>query len=893
MLTTRPYALLGNWTLGHPFTVLSVLVVLGFLAVQYTVGHLRIDTDTGKLIAPDAPFQQYRRLYEQAFSQDLSTLLLVVESDTPELTKAASRRLLGLLRNDTDHFNSAYIPHDNKFFRQHGLLYLDTDELRALSNDLSAAQPFIGRIAQEPNLTGFFSIFEDALKATDKKATEKTQVVPIDLASLAEKISDVLHKTTHGENALLSWESLIAAKKRLSNKEFIIVSPKLDHSQIRPAAGAIEAIRKATRDFQDPVLPPVKVWVTGEVGLEDDELAGISTGTFTASIFSLVLVLCILLIAYRSVLLTVATLLSLALGMVFCGAFAALAVEELNLISVAFAVSNIGLGVEYAIHFCLRYRDNLKENPHKELALRDTLMTVAPSLLLAAGTTSIGLYAFIPTDYKGVSELGLLAGTSLFICLSITLISLPALLKIAPAPTTVPPAEDENVFSNLAKKLSVLPLRYAKPVAVTTLVIAMISIVLALNLKIDFNPINLRDPNTESVIAFKKLMEDEETTPMTLNVLAKDANSTKTLQQRLAALTSVDKTVSLFDFQPTDQDEKLALIEDLVLILGPQVQHFPPLKTAADPVAGINRLIEAIDTLLPQKAQAPDGESLTRLKTGLQEILIELDERPEPSRRIFIEKIQTALLGTLPQVMKELSASLEAREITLSDLPPDIRDDWLSKDGLYRIQIFPKKDLNDLTNLKEFITEVQSVAPLITGLPIIYWESMREVTGAFEQAIVIALVAIALVLLAIRRNILDTVLVMATLILAGLFTMASAAIINTPINFANIIALPLLLGLGVDNGVHMLVRLRHSSPEEQNIYQSSTARGIFYGALTTSSSFGGLAFSPHAGISSMGLLITIGIFWIMVCTFIILPALSRLVFARNENAVGGEPRMGR
>jgi hopanoid biosynthesis associated RND transporter like protein HpnN len=892
MLTTRPYVLLGNWTLGHPFTVLSILVVLGILAAQYMVSHLRIDTDTGKLIAPDAPFQQYRRLYEQAFSQDLSTLLLVVESDTPELTKTASRRLLGLLQNNTDHFNSAHIPNDNNFFRQNGLLYLDTDELRTLSHDLSVAQPFIGRIAQEPNLTGFFSIFEDALKATDKKATDKAQVVPIDLASLADKIANVLHKTTHGENTLLSWESLIAKKKRLANKEFIIVSPKLDHSQIRPAKGAIEAIRKAAADIQDPVLPPVKVWVTGEVGLEDDELAGISTGTFTASVFSVVLVLFILLIAYRSVLLTAATLLSLALGMIFCGAFAALAVKELNLISVAFAVSNIGLGVEYAIHFCLRYRDNLKENPNKELALRDTLMTVAPSLLLAAGTTSIGLYAFIPTDYKGVSELGLLAGTSLFICLSITLISLPALLKIAPAPTKVRPAEEQNVFSDLAKKLSVLPLHYARQVTVATLVIALLSILLAFNLKIDFNPINLRDPNTESVVAFKKLMGDEETTPMTLNVLAKDKNSTKILQQSLSALPSVDKTISLFDLQPTDQDEKLALIEELVLILGPQVQHFPQLKTDADPVRGIAHLIEAIDTLLPQKNNVRDRESLTRLKKELQEVLIELDARPEPSRRNFIEKIQTALLGTLPQVMKELSVSLEAREITLSDLPPDIKDHWLSKDGLYRIQIFPKKDLNDLTNLKEFITEVQSISRLTTGLPIIYWESMREVTAAFQQAIVIALVAIALVLLAIRRNILDTALVMATLILAGLFTMASAAITNTPVNFANIIALPLLLGLGVDNGIHMLVKLRQSPPEEQNIYQSSTARGIFYGALTTSSSFGGLAFSPHAGISSMGLLITMGIFWIMVCTFIILPALSKLVLTKNEDAVG-QPRMGR
>ena len=166
MLTARSYEFLGKWTLAHPFTALSMLVALGVLAAHYTVGNLTIDTDTGKLIAPDAPFQQYRRLYEQAFSQDLSTLLLVVESDTPELTKSASRRLLGLLSNNTDHFKSAYIPNDNEFFRQNGLLYLDTDELQTLSSDLSVAQPFIGRIAQQPNLAGFFSIFEDALEAS-------------------------------------------------------------------------------------------------------------------------------------------------------------------------------------------------------------------------------------------------------------------------------------------------------------------------------------------------------------------------------------------------------------------------------------------------------------------------------------------------------------------------------------------------------------------------------------------------------------------------------------------------------------------------------------------------------------------------------------------------------
>jgi len=881
-LKTRSQTIFSRWgsfTLGRPFVVLSIVVLLSILALQYTADHLSINTDTAELVAPDAPFQKNRRNYEKAFSQDMHTLLLVVESDTPELTKSATKRLLRLLSANKDCFNSAYIPNDNEFFRQNGLLYLSSDELQTLSNNLSLAQPFIGRIAQEPNLTGFFSIFEDALTSTDK-----TQVVPIDLTSLIDKVASALHKTINGENALLSWESMIAEKKTDSNNGFIIVSPKFDFTQIRPAENAIDSIRKAVAEVQDPNLPAVKVWVTGEVGLEDDELSGMSTGTFTASIFSIVLVLFILLVAYRSILLTVATLITLALGMLFCGAFAAFSVRELNLISVAFAVSNIGLGVEYAIHFCLRYRDNLTHHIHKDLALRSTLISTAPSLLLCAGTTSIGLYAFIPTDYKGVSELGLLAGTSLFICLLITLIALPALLRVIPAPAKFEKDEVQNGLTRLSEKLAFLPLHYAKPISIATLVIAVISIVMTFNVKTDFNPINLRDPNTESVIAFKNLMKDKETTPMTLTVLAKDENSAKTLEQKLSTLASVDKTVSLFDFQPTDQDDKLALIEEMGLMLGAQTQNFPALKTDTDPVPGINRLIKAIDTILPQKTDAHERTALTNFKKELQDILIELDARQETSRRMFIEKVQTTLLGTLPSLMNELSAGFNARQVTLADLPPEIKDKWLSKNGSYRIQIFPKKDLNDLGSLEEFITEVQSVAPETTDLPIMYWESMKEVISAFQEAIAIALITIALLLFAIRRNIVDTALVMTPLILAGLFTMASAVLTNTPINFANIIALPLLLGLGVDNGIHMVEKLHHSLSEEQNIYQSSTARAMFYGALTTASSFAGLAFSPHQGIASMGLIITIGIFWIMVCTFIVLPALSKLVLRVKDNS---------
>ena len=376
----------------------------------------------------------------------------------------------------------------------------------------------------------------------------------------------------NGENNLLSWETLIAEKKlsgQGSDKGFINVSPRFDFTQIRPAENPIKAIRKAIADIQEPGLPSVKVWITGEVGLEDDELEGMSSGTFNASIFSVVLVFVILLVAYHgSILMTVATLFTLAIGMVFCGAFAAFSVKELNLISVAFAVSNIGLGVEYAIHFCLRYRDNLKHHVNRERAIHSTLLSTSPSLILCAGTTAIGLYAFIPTDYRGVSELGLLAGTSLFICLLVTLTVLPALLRFIPVPAEFESPPAHPVLATLAGKLATVTLHYAKAISVATCLLAILSIGLVFKVKTDFNPINLRDPNTESVIAFKNLIKDPDTSPMTLTVLAGDEQKAKAIQQKLSGLGSVDKTASLFDFVPSAQEEKLALIEDMAMMLG-------------------------------------------------------------------------------------------------------------------------------------------------------------------------------------------------------------------------------------------------------------------------------------------------------------------------------------
>jgi hopanoid biosynthesis associated RND transporter like protein HpnN len=865
----------GNWILRAPILLLSLILLLTGAAVYYTLSHLTINTDTTELIAPEASFQKNRRTFEKAFPHDVNTLLLMLESDSPELTLGASKRLTRLLVADKENFELVYVPNDSGFFQRNGLLYLELNELQDIASSLTQAQPFMGRLAENNSLEGLFSILNDALVNSDKQ-----QDLPIEITPLLTKIEKTTHKILNNENDLLSWQQLMMNNKSNSfnsNRSFIIVRPKFDYSDILPIEKPVAKIRQMIKQIQDPNLPEVKVWITGEIGLEHDEMEGVSQGTFTASLFSIGLVCVILLIAFRSINLMLVTLTTLLIGMAFCGLFASIIVKELNLISVAFMVSNIGLGVEYAIHFCLRYRDYLKSNISKEHAIRGTLVSTSPSLLLCASTTAIGLYAFIPTDYRGISELGLLAGSSLFICLFITLTVLPILLLLIPKPHLRANELGISKPSPLMHTLTSIPLHFARPIIYITVLLSVIAGLLLFKLTVDFNPINIRDPNTESVIAFKKLLKTQDTSPMTLSVLANTPEKTRQLQDKIEKLAVVDKTVSLFDFVPPEQIEKLAIMDELSLVMGTQSTHFPSLKQGTDPKPAIEQFLTTLKNTLPQCTNKARCTALMNLQVELQGVLIELENRQQPNRQAFIEKLQNSILGALPMVMNELSFSLNPEEITLDILPPDLKNRWLSVQGLYRVQIFPKKDLNDLENLEEFISQVQSVEANTTDLPVLFWESMKEVVKAFKQAITIAIVTITLLLLVMRRNAKDTLLVIIPLLLAGLFTMGSTALTGTPINFANIIALPLLLGLGVDNGIHMLEKLRHSVTEEQNIYQSSTARGIFYGALTTVSSFAGLAFSPHQGVASMGLVITIGIFWIMIGTFVILPALSKLV----------------
>ncbi len=852
---TRLENFLVHWSGGvlrFPKTIIVLFILLASYSLYYTINNLGVNTNTAEMLAPDLPFQINRKRLEQAFPQDKDVILFVVEAKTPEETSIAASQLLQQLRQQKNDFLSAYIPTDNPFFRQQALLFLDLDELEDLATKLIDAQPFIGYLSQHYSLEGLFSIIT---KALEKQSDDQ---LPMDLVPLLEAINRTVEAQLNGSPEHLSWQKLLASTRLNTdtNRTLVIARPKKDFNEIMPAEEALSAARSLVKKLMVE-NHSVRIRITGETALEQEELESVSHGAEIAGIVSLLLVCSSLLVGLRSFKLLLATFITLILGLILTAGFATVAIGHLNLISIAFAVLYIGLGVDYAIHICLHYRECRARNMKNDAAIIHTIKTIGVSIFLCAFTTSIGFFAFIPTDFLGVSELGIISGVGMFIGLVISLTLLPAILNIMPVNHIKP-------FSHhwAPRFLVELPYRQAPRIKVCAVIFALASGAILTQLVFDSNPINLRDPESESVSTIKELLKSRDDSPFALSALVADLEEATNLAEKLKPLSSVYEAITLNDLVAKNQDEKLEIIEELDLVLGNQLENFDQPLENTRPLVAIKNFLQKTSALL-QQSDIPQKAILLRLQQHLDALIHK--DNPEHAAR----ELERHILELLPYTMQRLKISLSAYPYTLDDLPDYLIKHWRSQDGLYRVLIIPEKDLNDVHNLKQFVAEVTQVAPTASGLPVADQASGEAVVNAFIEAFSAALIAIFLLLMLIFKSLKNTLLIIGPLLLAGLLTGAANVLLHNSFNFANIIALPLLLGMGVDSGIHILQRLQSGHP---NILESSSARGVFFSSLTTLCSFSSLAFTPHQGTASMGLLLAIGITFTLLCTLIVLPA---------------------
>lgn len=849
-------------------TLAVLLAVAG--SAYYTVNHIDINTDNADMISAKVDWRRTYLAYEAAFPQYTDSLVVVVDADNTDLADYATRELARALRAEPELFNNVYVPGGGEFFDRNGLLYLSVDGLQDLADRLIQVQPFLGRLAPDPSMDNFFMLLTQAMDAGEGSLT-------LDLDPIFTALNKAFLANSEGKFHRVSWQDLIAGPGRTSgatsgtpgrsNRRFIELQPELAFDALSPAAKPMSRIRALAKGLGLDAQHGIHIRLTGQAALEGEELVSVSQGAALGGGLALIAVALILLFALRSVRLVLASLITLIAGLLSTAAFAVFTVGTLNLISVAFAVLYIGLGIDYAIHLCLRYRELIHTGLAGNQAMQTAAADVGASLVICAVTTAVGFYAFVPTAYAGVAELGLISGTGMFISLIVTLTLLPALLALAPLPGKT--ISSKNLANS---RLAALPVNHRRWVLSLASLAAIAAVGVLPWVHFNADALDLRNANAESVQTYRELMAEAQQSPQTLSSLTPDLASAKRLATQLTALPEVERALSIAGFVPANQADKLPIIEDLSFTLA---LSEPADLQPNDFINSYRSVVEfkrALNGYLDANPKAREGAA-GQLNKALEQWNTALTRAPLLLRQERMQDLHQSLLTGLPPRLRQLRASLQAQEVSLDSLPTDLHDRWLSEKGAYRVEIFPSQNLDDHQATREFVNAVQRVAPSATGPAVLEQSAGHTVVFAFAQAFSYAVIGIALLLLVLLRSVGDSLRVLIPLAWVALLVAAATVVFGVPFNFANIIALPLLFGVGVDNGIHVVHRMRQAPPESGLILTTSTARGVFFSGLTTIAGFGALAFSHHAGTASMGQLLAIGMLITLVSTLILLPAL--------------------
>jgi hopanoid biosynthesis associated RND transporter like protein HpnN len=840
-----------------PWIVIVISLLLALLSGIYATRNFTLNTDIGKLISPELDWRKRELAFDAAFPGRYETVLIVVDAPTPELVTQATDRLVNSLSEKRDLFRSVREASGGPFFERNGLLFLPVDEVERATKGLSDAEPLIDTLASDPSLRGLTQVVAfGLLGAARNRYTLDDMTRPLTMAS--ETLEDVFAD----RRASFSWKVLLQGRPASANelRSFIVARPFLDFTSLEPGRTATNAIHNVASELNLWRELGARVRLTGPVPIADDEFSTVKEGAWINNLVTVVIVLGILWLALRSGRLIFAVAFNIAIGLIITAAAGLMMVGSLNLISVAFAVLFVGIGVDFGIQFAVRYRAERFANPDLQAALVRTAEQVGVPLTLAAVATACGFMSFVPTDYRGVSELGQIAGVGMLIAFITSITLIPALLMLLN-----PPGEPAEVGYKFLAPVDRFLEEKRVPIIAGTLLIAVGGLPLLYWLSFDFNPLHLRNPRVESVATLLDLRGDPNVGANAVNILAPSLADAERRAEQLRKLPETAKVSTVNFFVPDNQEKKLSLIAETATLLNPVLRPESPLPPPTDE-ENVTALREIADGLNQAADKQPQGGPGPQAAKRLAANLTKLAQADKSVR----DRAEMAFISPLNTALEELRNLLEAEPVTLATLPEEIKGDWLTPDGRARIQVTPAGDPNDNETIRNFARAVLAVDADATGGPIAILESGHTMVKAFLQAGGWALLSISLLLWLVLSRFGDVLLTLVPLLVAGLVTLEICVLIGMPLNFANIIALPVLLGVGVAFKIYYIMAWRAG---ETDLLQSALTRAVLWSALTTATAFGSLWLSSHPGTSSMGKLLALSLVCTLMAAVLFQPAL--------------------
>jgi hypothetical protein len=847
-----------SWISNRAGLIMAVTILLTIGAGYYAITAFSMNSDNSLLIRQDTDWKQVNQVFLNTFPQYDQNTFVVVSGTKPHQVSNVASQLANKIREKGSVFRAVYSPASSQFAQEHALLYLEPDTLNDTISKLADAQPFLTAVATDDSLRSVLELIVDALNSDESLPTGFTRML--------DALSSAAEQALTGDSKPISWRDELFQVEDDTFYQVIFIQGQQNFGEDLPNAQIIAALQSTIADLSHPYREYVTIRLTGQVPLEHQEIVSALDSAQLAGTLALIILVLVLTWGIRSMWIVAAVYLTMIVGLIWTAAFAMITIGQYNTISIIFLVMFIGLGVDFAVHICLKFQE-ARLRLDKKSALIETGTELGPAIMLCGLTSAIGFLAFVPTEYIGLAEMGIISGGGMIIAVVLSLTLIPVFFALSGDPR---PATDVPLAGLLSQAVA----KNSKPTSYITFGVAAVLTLIATQAQFDYSTLSLKDPKSEAMETLIELQREDIITDFALTYVAADLDEANNTREALEELAVVSDVKTPTDYLPVDQEENLYILEDARFFLDSLFAPPPPLEPWED--ENLLLMLSSINTSLhntllnPVSGTDTSGgspelvASLSRFKKAVSD----LQDASSDTRELYSELIVPPIKNEIEWLKK----ALEPDEVTLERLPTALQERLIAKDGRALVSITPEEDVVPVEAMRRFTTDVMAVVPEITGRPVLDLGIGDIVITAFQTAILIAVLVIFLILLITLRSLVDSILVFIPLAMTAMLTLSVSVLMDLPLNMANVVVIPLIFGLGVDNGIHIVKRF-HQSSNVEALMHSSTPKAVFLSNLTTLGTFSALSFSSHQGIYSIGILLTIALTSLIVLTLVSLPAL--------------------
>ena len=896
-LLSRFLSIIERFAYRYSILVIAASLILAILSLWVTAQKLTFKTGRGDLVAKGLPYVKLYKNYRAQF-EDLSGMVVVVEGENPAEMSGFAEALEKKLQAQPHLFSKVVYKIDTSYFRSRFLLYLDQYELETLTLKLEDHQGFLESVNIAPGLHPLLSSINAEISSgmvdsllTDflggEEESEENSEDEADLSLLIRLLEEMTRFLT-GETSYRSpWQALFKGGDESLREQgymvskngellFVLIVPNDDETSFTGYKDAVEQARQVIAETRKD-FPGVTVGLTGEDVISSDEMVTTQSDVETASKIALAGVALLFIIAYQGVVKPLLAVFCLLLGLSWTMGFTALTIGHLNILSVVFTTILIGLGIDFGIHILERFKEERQQGNEILPALQKTLQGTGKGNFAGAITTAIAFGAMVLTDFIGIVELGWIAGWGILFCMVAMLLVLPALITVEEKWRKPSYTQTKSTTAKQRGWVDKLFDHYYLIIGVCTVLVLIASLSLK-DLRFDYNLLNLQAKGTEAVQYEMKILESAGRSAWSAAILADSFKEIQEKERQLKALPTVARVESISAVIPDNQEENAQIIRENLapLLRGLEVEP----EDVDFSWKALNKTLKGIQF----KLQGREGDDLDPVQMAGNRVrkFREQSQKMEPDlAEKRLQNFSQLLFADYRNLMEELKANADVKLVKLEEIPETLRKRYISQKGKYVAHIFPSVDVWDLDERKKYLDDLRSVDPNVTGTAIHMFESTRLMTEGYVNGGLYAMTAIIIYVFFLFRNLRTVFFVLLPVLVGSIWTIGIMELIGLKLNMANLVILPLILGIGVVNGIHITHRYREEEDKHASILGKSTGQAVLLSSLTTMIGFGSMMVANHYGVFSLGMVLTLGVFNCLIASVTFLPALLKLSAAKN------------